>query len=808
MITKAQMAAAGKALSDYLLRHYGVTIETATNSQLYYALARISEWFLYEKKGAVANNEKNKNKKTLHYMSIEFLIGRNLRNNLWNEGLDVFFTDLLKENGKNIDDVYAIEKDAGLGNGGLGRLASCFLDSLAKLGYPAFGHCIKYEYGLFNQKILDGVQIETPDEWFDTGRVWLEEREDQTVEVMFGGELKQYYSEYGLSYAYENPTVVRAIPFDMLISGYGSKTVSTLRLWEAHAINKIDLDLFDEGKYVDALREKTELEAINKMLYPADHSENGKNLRLIQQYFLASAAMQNILNNYFKTNSDPNKLPELVSIHINDTHPVLCVPELMRLLMDKYGLGWEQSWDIVRKTVSYTNHTILSEALEVKRLNAIEKIMPRIALIIKELDRRFRLELNEFFKNDFRRVESMAIISGNNVYMANLAIYASYAVNGVAKIHSNILKTRLFRDYAEMFPGRFKNVTNGVTHRRWLSQSNPELDKLITDLIGDGYYKYPVELEKLKEHLNDTAVLKKLDKIKYDNKKKFAEFLFRKQGIQIDPSARFDVQVKRIHEYKRQLMNVLKIIYLCNQIKANPEEYVTPQVFIIAGKAASGYYMAKRIIKLINELANEVNNDPLLSSKIKVVFVENFNVTISELLMPATEVSEQISLAGREASGTGNMKAVLNGAHMICTVDGANIEIADHCGHETQFEFGLLADEVEKIKNRGYNAMEYYISSERVRSVIDKLNAGVGNENFSDIADYLLGHSDRKDSYMCLADLDSYIDAHYKMDKAYQDKESWNRLSLQAISKMGYFSSDRSIEDYVAKIWGLKKNEE
>ena len=807
MLTKAQIDSAEKSLNNYLLRHYGVDIENATNSQLYYALARVAEWFLYENKGAVAT-EKNKDKRTIHYMSIEFLLGRNLKNNLWNEELEGVFRNLLASKNKNIDEVYEIEKDAGLGNGGLGRLASCFLDSLARLGYPAFGHCIKYEYGLFNQKIVNGVQIETPDEWFDTGRVWLEEREDQAVTILLGGQVKQYYTEYGLSYAYENATELQAIPFDMLIGGYGSKTVSTLRLWEAHAKNKFDLDLFDEGRYVEALRERTELEAINKMLYPADHSENGKNLRLIQQYFLVSAAMQNILNNYFKTHTDPKKIPELIGVHINDTHPVLCIPELMRLLIDKYGLGWEDAWDIVRNTVSYTNHTILSEALEVKQLNAIEKIMPRIAMIIRELDRRFRLDLNEFFKNDFRRVESMAIISGNNVYMANLAIYASYAVNGVAKLHSQILKTRLFRDYAEMFPGRFKNVTNGVTHRRWIAQSNPELDKLICSLIGDKYYTEPQLLERLIAYEEDEKVLNKLAEIKFNNKKKFAEFMLKKQDVVIDPNARFDVQVKRIHEYKRQLMNVLKIIYICNKIKANPEEPVTPQVFIIAGKAASGYYMAKRIIKLINELANEVNNDPVLSSKIKVVFVENFNVSISELLMPATEVSEQISLAGREASGTGNMKAVMNGARMICTVDGANIEIADHCGHDTQFEFGLLADDVEKIKNRGYNAMDYYIASEKVRSVIDKLNAGVGNENFSDIADYLLGYSDRKDAYMCLADLDSYIEAHYKMDKAYSDKFAWNKASLHAISKMGFFSSDRSIEDYVEKIWHLTKNEE
>lgn len=663
MATKAQIVSAKQDLSNFLLRHYGVTLDKATNKQIYFALANISKDRLYEAKGEVFN-EKNAEKKTVHYMSIEFLLGRNLKNNLWNLGLENSLKEYLSENNKNIDEVYEIEKDAGLGNGGLGRLASCFLDSLAKLGYPAYGHCIKYEYGLFKQKIVDGKQIETPDDWLDTGSVWLERREDQAVEVMFGGSVNQYYSEHGLSYEYANATIVKAIPYDLMISGYNSNTVSTLRLWEARAQNKFNIKRFDDGDYVEAMREKIEIEAINKMLYPSDHTERGKTLRLIQEYFVVSAAMQNILNNYFKNHFDPSGIAKLVSVHINDTHPALCIPELMRLLMDKYGLGWDESWAIVSKVISYTNHTILSEALEVKGLHAIERIMPRIAMIIRELDRRFREDLNSFFKNDYRRVESMAIISGNNVYFANLAIYASYAVNGVAKIHSHILKTRLFRDYAEMFTGRFKNITNGITHRRWLSQSNPELDGLITSLIGTGYYDNAEELEKLKDYLNNQEVLNKIKEIKYNNKKRFADYVQRTQKITIDPSWRFDVQVKRIHEYKRQLMNALKIIYLCNKIRENPQEVVTPQVFIFAGKAASGYAMAKRIIKLINNISVEVNNDPLLSSKIKVVFIENYSVSLAELLMPATEVSEQISLAGREASGTGNMKAVLNGFHL------------------------------------------------------------------------------------------------------------------------------------------------
>ena len=804
MLTKTQMLAAEKALNEYLLKHYGKLIDNASDEQVYLALAGVAKNMLWDKRANIYT-PKNANKKIVHYLSIEFLIGKNLRNHLWNLGVERFYADYLKSHGKNIDDVYAIEKDAGLGNGGLGRLAACFLDSLATLGYPAFGHSIKYEFGLFNQKIVEGKQIEKPDEWLSTGDVWLEKRRDQAVDVLFGGTLKQTYEDNKLGYENVNPTIIRAIPYDMMVSGYNSNQSSILRLWEARGINKFNIKKFDNGEFVEALREKDELEAINKVLYPSDNNEKGKQLRLMQEYFLVSAAMQDILTDYFENNKGLGNLPNKVSIHTNDTHPALCIPELMRLLVDKYGYGWDESWAAVQKCVSYTNHTILSEALEVLNMSLIEKMMPRIAMIIRELDRRFRIELAEYVKGDQRRIDSMAIINGSNVYMANLSIYASYSVNGVAKIHTHILKTRLFNSYNEIYPDKFKNITNGITHRRWVSQSNPKLDELIVSLIGDGYYTKPEELSKLDNFLEDKEVLKKVHDIKFENKKRFAEYLKKTQGVEIDPSWRFDVIVKRIHEYKRQLMNVLRIIYICNKIRENPGEYVTPQVFIFAGKAASGYAMAKRIIKLINQLSVEVNNDPLLSSKIKVVFVENYSVTVSELLMPATEVTQQISLAGREASGTGNMKAVANGALMMCTIDGANIEIADKVGVENTFEFGLVAEDVEKIKNRGYNATDYYIASEKVRSVVDTLNTGLGGESFSDIVEYLLGHSDYKDSYMCLADFESYIEAHYKMDKAYTDQEWWNKKSLHCIASMGYFSSDRSIEEYVKKIWKLEK---
>ena len=804
MLTEAQKNKAEKRLSEYLLEHYGKSIKEASNKQLYYALANISKEYLYQSKGKF--NSGRKDLKAIHYMSIEFLIGKTLRNNLWNLELEETYRTLLREYDRDIGEVYDVEKDAGLGNGGLGRLASCYLDSLARLGYKGFGHCIKYEYGLFKQTIVNGKQEEIPDEWLDSGKVWLDSREDLAVEVLFGGTVNQGYENDRVTYSIENADVVKALPYDMLISGYDSNSVVTLRLWEAKAVDSFDIDKFEEGYFADSMKKIDEIGSINKLLYPSDRTEKGRKLRLFQEYFLVSAAMQNILNEYFEKYTNLDKLPALVSVHINDTHPALCIPELMRLLLDKYEFGWDEAWEAVSKTVSYTNHTILSEALEVQQLHQIEKSMPRIAMILKELDRRLRIELEKYCNGDYRKIEMMSIISGNNVYMANLSIYASHSINGVSKIHTHILRTRLFNAYAEIYPKRFKNITNGITHRRWLSQINPGINNLIISLIGKDYYKNPAELRKLIDYIDDKEVLGKIHQIKLENKKALAEYLKKTQNVDINPEWRFIVQAKRIHEYKRQLMNVMRIIYLCNKIRENPDMQVTPQVFLFAGKAASGYAMAKRIIQLINCLAEEVENDPLLKSKLQVVFIENYSVTVSEILMPATEVTEQISLAGREASGTGNMKAVLNGALMMCTSDGANIEISDECSHENAFEFGLTSDEVDKIKSRGYNATEYYIASERVRSVLDKMNTGLGGESFADLVSYLLGHSNYKDSYMCLADFDAYIDAYEKMDRVYADKEFWNKKVLHCISSMGQFSSDRAIQEYVDKIWHLTKD--
>lgn len=807
MLSKAQLVTIEKELEEYLIKHYETKLKGATKRELYFSLAHIAREKILERRLKTSLEAQNTNK-VVHYMSIEFLIGKSLRNNLWNLELLETYKQIFAKHKIDINDVFDVEKDAGLGNGGLGRLASCFLDSLATLDYQAVGHSILYEYGLFRQKIENGKQIEVPDKWLEEGDVWLEKRDDETVEVELGGTVKEIFRDNKLFFENENTVKVKAVPYDMAICGFKSNSVAKLRLWKAVAVNGFDIKQFANGNFDLASKIEIEIDSINRVLYPTDNNDKGRKLRLVQQYFLVSASMQNILNEYFRNNNSLNGLSNIVSIHINDTHPALCIPELMRLLIDKYGYGWDESWEVLKKVISYTNHTVLSEALEVKKIQSIEMIMPRIALIIKELDRRYREILRQQFNGEPKKEEQLSIISNGNVFMANMALYASHTINGVAKIHSEILKKSLFKDYYSMNPNAIINITNGVTHRRWLAMSNPKLDNLIKSLIGDKYYKQPNELEKLAKFAENDKVLKELYLIKFENKKRFAKYLKETQGIEINPSARFDVHVKRIHEYKRQLMNVLKIIYLCERIKSNPNEKVSPQVFIFSGKAASGYVMAKRIIKLINELAFEIDNNPIFNKKLKVVFIENYSVTVSELLMPATDVSEQVSLAGREASGTGNMKAVLNGALMLCTTDGANIEIMEHCGKENHFEFGLKAGEIEEIKQRGTNPVDYYFNDNIVKIVIDKLKQGIGRESFADVADYLLGRADYTDQYMCLADLNSYVQAHYAIEKAYSNKREWSKKCLLSISKMGYFSSDRAIEEYAGRIWNLKKLKE
>ena len=792
-------------LEKYLLGHYNVSLANATTEQIFRSLSGVVCNKLYELKEKENSSGENRNAKTVHYVSIEFLLGKSLKSHLWNLGLEKAFENILKKANKSLEEVYDLEDESGLGNGGLGRLAACYLDSLSALGYPAYGHCIKYDYGLFKQKIIDGQQFELPDAWPMNSEVWLLPRGDESCTVRFGGEIVQTQRENGtFEFRYENALEVQAYPYDMLISGAEGKKVNVLKLWEAQGEEGFDSKKFSQGEYNQAMALKNEIESISKVLYPSDEHDKGKSLRLKQEYFLASAVAQNLVRNQIKNGRSLESLPDFVAVHINDTHPVLIVPEFMRILMDECELGWEEAWSIVSKITSFTNHTLLAESLAIKELNLLDRYVPRIAMIIRELDRRLRIELSEQ-TSDTNAIEEMAIVQNGRVNMTNLAVMASTYVNGVSAVHSLLLRNTLLKEHAKLNPKKFINITNGVTHRRWLSMSNPDLDSLICSLIGDSYHTKPEELSKLDAFTTDSRVIDTLAKIKNLNKVNFSKYLFKTQGVVINPNSRFDVQVKRIHEYKRQLLNALKIIYLYEELKANPNATVTPQTFIFGGKAASGYYMAKRIIKLIYQLGQDIDKNKVISRKLKVVFVENYSVSVSELLMPATDVTEQISLSGREASGTGNMKAVMNGAMMLHTRDGANIEIVDHCGEKNSFAFGLNTDEVAEVWKNGYDPNYYYNNSEAVRKVIESLKNGFNGESFADIADYLLGKTTYRDIYMCLADLDSYLEAHRAMDKVYKNKKNWFSKTLHNIASVGFFSSDRSIEEYATKIWKLKK---
>lgn len=791
-------------IDSQLQKYYNISIADATDKQLFSALAHISIDEMFEKRQKFSRKCKRNDGKAVNYLCMEFLIGKTLRTSLFNLGLDKVVSKALKSKGKNIENIYKLETDAGLGNGGLGRLASCFLDSLATLDYPVTGHCIRYDYGLFKQKFIDGQQTELPDEWLSSGDVWQVPRPDKACIIRFDGYVTENFKEDHMEVEYHDCTEVEAFPYDMMFSGYDSKNVAALRLWAAKSSNAFDTKKFSQGEYAQALAEKNEIELINKVLYPADDHMQGKSLRLRQQYFLASAAMQSIVNTHKRRYKNLKLLPKYIAVHINDTHPVLCVPELMRILMDDNRMSWEDSWDIVNKTVSYTNHTILKESLEVWDEGLISRTMPRIYSIIKEIDKRFRREAkSRHWDNGV--IERMAVISGRRIKMTNLAVIASHKVNGVSKLHSKILKEDLLGDYSHYYHNKFTNVTNGVTHRRWLCESNPKLSALIEKLIGNKFIKNANELEKLGDFITDKKVIKEVQKIKLKNKEEFAKFLKETQNIEIDPNTRFDVQAKRIHEYKRQLLNVLYVIYLYSILKENPDADITPQTFIFAGKAAAGYRRAKEVVYLINKLAEEINNDEKVNKKLKVVFVENYSVSVAEKLMPATDVSEQISLAGQEASGTGNMKAVLNGGIMICTADGANIEITNVCGKESSFMFGMKAEEVEDVWAKNYNPGSYYEKDEKIKKVIDMLNQGFSGVSFEGIANYLLSSSNGGDPYMCLADFDSYVKAHEDLDKLYRQPMLWHSQCLKNVSKMGYFSSDRSIDDYAKDIWNLKK---
>ena len=789
-------------IAEKLDKYFATPPKGATPVQMYKAVALVLRDMLLLQKQRFNREAYKQGSKRVYYLCMEFLLGRSLKNNLYNLDLTKQFSDAVKSFGVELNDLYELEADAGLGNGGLGRLAACFFDALAANNYPAMGFSIRYEYGLFKQKIVENTQVELPDIWLDTGEVWMMPRSDKSFTVKLGGHVVEDWSDGTLKIRHEGASLVEALPYDVMISGHGGKGVSVLRLWRASAPASFDMKSFTQGDYFAAMRGDNEAELISKVLYPSDDHFEGKQLRLSQQYFLVSASLQSIIKDHLKRNPSLDNLAEKAAIHINDTHPALAVPELMRLLMDEYGFAWEKAWNITVNTIAYTNHTVMSEALEKWSEDLVRMRLPRIYSILKEIDARFYGEHRDCTPEQLSR---MFIIGNGQVRMANLAVIGSHSINGVSALHSDIIKESVFKDFYAILPERFTNVTNGIAHRRWLNQANPRLASLISSLIGDGYVSDADKLEELLKYSDDDSVLKKLDEIKRANKAEFSDYVKKTAGFSLNPDSRFDSQIKRLHEYKRQLLNVLKIIDKYLSVLDNPDISVTPETFIFGAKAAGGYYHAKRIISLINCLSKEIQRNPKVKSKVDVLFLENYNVTKAERLIPASEVSEQISLAGKEASGTSNMKFMLNGAITLGTVDGANVEIAQRVGEDNIFTFGLKADEVEKVWQAGYNASHLYSSDAQIRRVVDALRTGFDGQSFSDIADYLtLGTNYVADPYVVLGDFKDYLRAASDLDKAYADRKKWNRMALVNIARSGVFSADRSIKEYCDNIWHLK----
>ncbi len=788
-----------------LSRYFGVSPKEASREQIYKAVVMSVRDILLEKRQQFHKVMKAKKGKRVYYLCMEFLLGRSLKNNIYNLGLAEEYSKALKYFDLTLEDLYEQEPDAGLGNGGLGRLAACFMDALATGNYPAMGFSIRYDYGLFKQKIVDGWQTELPDIWLPGGEVWLIQRSDKSCTVKFDGWVHEDWSENGLKVTYGGYKEVEAVAYDMMISGKDSEAVSVLRLWRARNISRFDMKLFSQGDYLRCMQEENEAEVISKVLYPADDHYEGKSLRLKQQYFLVSASLQNIINDHKHRYGPLDQLPKQAAIHINDTHPALAIPEMMRILMDENGFTWDDAWKITTSTFAYTNHTVMAEALETWQEDLIARRLPRIHMIIKEINRRFCNDLWDRYPGQHQLIDSMSVISNGIIKMANLSVIGSHKVNGVSALHSEIIKNSIFSGFYRLWPDKFTNVTNGIAHRRWLCQSNPELCSLLNDCIGDGYIKNSLELAEFKKFENDQSVLKRLGEIKQLKKKQFAEYAYKKEGVVLDPDSVFDVQAKRMHEYKRQLLNVMNIISLYNDLRDNPGMEMQPQTFIFGAKAASGYLRAKQIIKLICYLAEDIKKNPNIREKLNVVYMEDYNVTMSEVMMPAAEVSEQISLAGKEASGTGNMKFMINGALTIGTMDGANVEMSEAVGSDNIFIFGLRANEVDEMWTKGYNASLYYNQDERLRKVIETLIKGFNGESFSDMANYLLTGSPVADPYMCMADFESYYKTQQQVKQLYaQDKKRWAKMSLNNIAASGFFSADRSIKEYAENIWNLK----
>lgn len=801
-----------EAIVNKLKHEFGKNVDEASPELIYKACALVIRDRLLAQ--MAETNKKDINNKKLYYLSMEFLAGRSLANNIINLMQTDSFNNVFKEFGLNLEQVLHYEPEAGLGSGGLGRLAACFMDSLTTMELPAVGCGIRYEYGLFKQLIKEGEQVEIPDWWLKYGNIWEVEREEEKVEVRFGGTIEKIWSEGKLIVNYHNYKTIEAIPYDFPISGYGADRVNYLRLWQAKATKAMDMQLFNRGDFVNAFAEKEKDELISKVLYPADNNQEGKMLRLMQEYFLSSATIQWIIKEY-KTHYGSNflQMPDKIVIQINDTHPALAIPEMMRILMDDEGLEWDEAWYIVTNTFAYTNHTVMAEALEKWPIYIFKPLLPRIFSIIKEINLRNMEKLNKFCPCDRNKHEYMAVISHDQINMSNLCLAACFAVNGVSALHGRILTEDLFADYARMNPERFHSITNGITFRRWLLHANPELSELISSRIGTNWLKEPSLLANLKPYADDQDFRKIFAQIKQKNKKKLAAYIRDNYGIEIDICSIFDIHAKRLHEYKRQLLKALHILYLYNRILENPDMYFTPVIFIFAAKAAPGYVRAKQIIKLINSIAELVNNDQRIQNKLKVVFLENYNVSLAEILIPAADLSEQISTAGKEASGTGNMKFMLNGAITIGTLDGANVEIAEQVGKDNIYLFGLRAEEVrQRYQYQSDEVSHIYTSDYELHLVLDQLIHGPVSDYdkaaFRDIYQSLLyGDYGMPDPYMVIRDFREYVEIQEKIYRDYNNPELWWRKAVLNTASAGYFSSDRTIQEYNKRIWHLEVSE-
>ena len=786
-----------KLLKDKLMSECNVTINAASADQIYRCLAMITRQIMSDRQKQYQSKVLGEGKKQVYYLCMEFLMGRSLRTSLFNLGLNEVAESVLADADVKIDTIYEQEPDAGLGNGGLGRLAACYLDGMATDGIPGTGYSILYEYGIFKQKIVDGWQQETADNWLPGGQVWIKSHPDQAQEIRFDGQAIETWEGGFHHVKYENYNSVIAVPNDMYVAGYGSNGVSKLRLWQAKAPS-FDMSSFNAGNYNTAISQSASAELISKILYPNDNHTEGKILRLRQQYFFSAASIADILQNHLNQYGTLDNLPDKVAIQLNDTHPTVAIPEMMRILLDECSYEWDAAFDICRKVFAYTNHTVMSEALEKWNADIFRNTLPRIWQIVCEMDRRCRADLAKAFPGDQGKIDYMAIIGDNQVRTANICAYTCHAINGVSKLHSEIIKDSVFHDYFLYKPQAFKNVTNGIAYRRWLLCSNPGLTHLLEETIGDGFKTDASELKKLEKFVDDKTVQAAAAKVKRENKANFANYLQKATGQVIDPDSIFDCQVKRMHEYKRQHLNALNIAAEYLYLKNNPNAEFTPKTYIFGAKAAPGYYMAKQMIRMICKLGKLIEEDPAVRGKLRIVYLEDYCVSLSERLMPASEVSEQISLAGTEASGTGNMKFMLNGAITLGTLDGANVEIADAAGHENEIIFGMLTPEVNALKGMGYHPNAFISGDNTAMAVLDFLEKGWNGENFSEVTSNLRN----SDPYMVMADFKDYRRAQHDLQELYRDKQKWNHMSLKNISNAGIFSADRSIMDYARDIWG------